>query len=305
MALQQMLADPERKVGDLCTVSQTERVQHLDLWNRTAEAFPADRCVHELFEDRVRRSPDAIAVMDEGVEVSYAELNSRANQLAGRLIARGVRAGDRVATILDRSHALITAQLAILKAGAAYVPIDLHTPAARQAWLINDCGARIVVANTPSPHSEIPTLSVPTATEGDVGNLTPRVSADATAYVMYTSGSTGQPKGVLVPHRAVNRLIINGYAEYFATDRVSWLGNPAFDMSTAEVWAPLLHGARLVVVPHTTVLQPAMLRMTLLNRGVNVLHLTPGLLAEVVNDLGDVLTHLRLLVVGEIESKPS
>jgi amino acid adenylation domain-containing protein len=297
-------AQDDRPMHTVSMLGAAERHQLLETFNATAAPYPADDLIHQLFERQVERSPDAIALVFEDQSITYAQLNAQANRLAHYLIERGTRPGDRIVTVLERSAVLVTAQLAILKAGATYVPIDPQAPATRQAWIIADCGARQILTNAAGvvpAGVDVPVVVIASVV-GDAAtmpnpNLT--LSSEAAAYVMYTSGSTGLPKGVLVPHRAVNRLIVNnGYATFEAADRIAWLGNPAFDISTLEVWAPLLHGACLVVVTYACVLQPSLLRALLDEQGVTILHLTAGLFAQVADSLGDVLARLRLLLVG-------
>ncbi|MBS9440045.1 amino acid adenylation domain-containing protein, partial [Photorhabdus noenieputensis] len=207
---------------------------------------------------------------------------------------------------LDRSMELVMAQLAILKAGAVYVPIDPNVPDERKTWLINDCSARLLLTDT---REDIPAdLAVPlfclsdktdTDNEQDRLNLDlPRASTEL-AYIMYTSGSTGTPKGVLVPHRAVVRLVINnGYAEISQDDRVAFTANPAFDASTFEVWAPLLNGGALVVIDRTTLLTPQELVRVLQTHRITVLWLTIGLFNRLAAELSPVLPQINILIFG-------
>ncbi|MGK3162322.1 AMP-binding protein [Serratia marcescens] len=134
-----------RRISICCPAAERELL--LYGWNRTAEVYPAQSSAHVLFEQWAQRTPDAVAVVNDRDSLSYAQLNAHANQLAHQLIAQGVRPGDRVATSLERSVSLVIAQLAILKAGAAYVPLDPHLPVARQAWIIGDSGASLILCD--------------------------------------------------------------------------------------------------------------------------------------------------------------
>src|ERR1700722_374636 len=156
-----------------------------------------------------------MAVVCAGETLSYAALNARANRLAHRLIEQGVQPGERVATFLDRSVELIVGQLAILKAGAAYVPLDPHAPALRHAWIMEDCAARLLITGAATqmpftPDAPVLRLEVDGQSEAErnATNPEPRGGGLRPAYVMYTSGSTGTPKGVLVRHCGVVRLVI-------------------------------------------------------------------------------------------------
>ncbi|GGA41713.1 hypothetical protein GCM10010981_33410 [Dyella nitratireducens] len=299
-----LLAQDDRPMHAVSMLDAAERHQVLEIFNATAVPYPADDLIHQLFEQQVERSPDAIALVFEDQSLTYAQLNAQANRLARYLIDQGTRPGDCIVTLLERNAALVTAQLAILKAGATYVPIDPQAPATRQAWIVADCAARWILtdANDAVPAGiDVPVVVIASVVDDAAATPNPNLafSSEAAAYVMYTSGSTGLPKGVRVPHRGVNRLIINnGYATFEATDRIAWLGNPAFDISTLEVWAPLLHGACLVVVTYACVLQPSSFRALLEEQDVTVLHLTAGLFSQMADSLGDVLARLRLLLVG-------
>ncbi len=299
--LRAMAADAGQSVGRIDLLSASERELVLHGWNRTETAYPQDDSVHALFEAQARRSPEAIALVQDDQSLTYAQLNTRANRLAHRLIALGVRPGDCVATVLERSLALIVAQLGILKAGGVYVPIDPQLPAARQVWLIGDCAAKLLIGEEDDIDEALPILAVDLAAgDGhDVGNPALALAGGDAAYVMYTSGTTGTPKGVVVPHRAVNRLVIhNGYAEFRPEDRVAFAANPAFDASTLEVWGALLNGGTCVVIDQATLLTPGRLRDVLQARGVTVMWLTVGLFNQMAETLAPVFRQLRLLMVG-------
>ena len=305
--LHAMTADSTQSVARIDLLSPGERELLVHGWNRTESPYPSERCIHELFEEQVRKSPSAVAVVQGDVELTYAQLNAHANRLARRLIAAGVRPGDFVAVVLARSAALIAAQLAILKAGAAYAPVDPQFPAARRAWQIADCEAKIVIADDEQTVDGVRTIAVDAvdavdasacAADDDV-NPSVAISSRDAAYVMYTSGSTGTPKGVVVPHRAVNRLVIdNGYAHFLPSDRVAFASNPSFDASTLEVWAPLLNGGRCVVVDQSTLLTPERFRTLLQTTGVDVMWLTVGLFNQIEASLGPVFRQLRILMIG-------
>ncbi|WP_118987562.1 non-ribosomal peptide synthetase [Photorhabdus sp. CRCIA-P01] len=297
---------PEMPVRVLDILPEAERTLLLETWNATQTVYPDQLCVHQLFEQQVAKTPAATALIAGDKTLSYMELNTRANRLAHQLIEQGVYPGDHIALLLERSIELVVAQLAILKAGAVYVPVDPSVPDERKNWLINDCAARLLLTDT---QTEIPAnLAVPllrfsdetdTSKEEDCLNLDlPHSSADL-AYIMYTSGSTGTPKGVLVPHRAVVRLVINnGYAEIGQDDRVAFTANPAFDASTFEVWAPLLNGGALVVIDRATLLTPPELVRVLQAHHITVLWLTIGLFNRLAAELSSVLPQIKILIFG-------
>ncbi|MDC6132369.1 amino acid adenylation domain-containing protein, partial [Burkholderia gladioli] len=263
--------------------------------------------MHALFEAQAARTPDAPALVDGARSLDYGTLDALANRLARHLAAAGVAAGERVAILLDRSIELILAELAILKCGAVYVPLDRNAPAERQAFMLADCGARCLLSL--SGHAapdlvalrriDIDTVLADADPHPDAPPPAASAGGDQAAYIMYTSGSTGQPKGVIIAHRGINRLVVNnGYAEFAPSDRIAFTSNPAFDASTMEVWGALLHGACLVVVPHEALLSAPRLAELLQAERVNILHLVAGLLSSHADALAPVFPRLRYLLTG-------
>ncbi|HEX9937850.1 MAG TPA: amino acid adenylation domain-containing protein, partial [Longimicrobium sp.] len=280
--LQAMAADDTRPADRLELLPDHERRLVVEEWNHTEADYPRELCIHHLFEAQAARTPGAVAVVHDGEALTYAELNARANRLAHHLIGRGVGVGARVAVLVPRSTQLVVAELAVLKTGAAYVPIDPSFPAGRIAFMAADSGARVVLARSGDPLppeiAGVPRVDVDVLPEGPSHDPRIPLQSEAAAYVMYTSGSTGEPKGVLVPHRAIGRLVINnGYADFGADDRVAFAANPAFDASTMEVWAPLLNGGRIVVIPQDVLLDARRFADALNRHGVDVLWMTVGL----------------------------
>ncbi|HEU4884734.1 MAG TPA: amino acid adenylation domain-containing protein, partial [Longimicrobium sp.] len=300
--LEQVAADADVRLSRLELLGEAERALVVEEWNRTAAEYPADRCVHELFEAQAARTPEAVAVSGDDGSLTYRALNERANRLAHHLRALGIRPGARVAILVPRSIELVVAELGILKAGAAYVPIDPSFPAERIAFMVADSGARLVLGRAGDALPElagVERVDVDVLPEGASHDPRVPLHSGAPAYVMYTSGSTGEPKGVVVPHRAVGRLVINnGYADFGADDRVAFAANPAFDASTMEVWAPLLNGGRIVVIPQDVLLEPRRFADALNRHGVDVLWMTVGLFNQYAEELKDELPRLRYLIVG-------
>ncbi|WP_226489325.1 syringopeptin non-ribosomal peptide synthetase SypA [Pseudomonas sp. B20] len=293
---------PDSAVRDLSVVPETESQQLLVAFNDTTRDYPQQQTVHGLFEAQVRAYPEACAAIHDGVAVSYAELNTRANRLARHLLGLGVQPGDRVAILLERSHDLLASQLAVLKCAAVYVPLDVNAPVERQAFMIEDSQARVLLTRshvsltTGAPRVDLDGLTLDGMKDTD---LALPQSSESVAYIMYTSGSTGIPKGVLVPHRAISRLVINnGYADFNAQDRVAFSSNPAFDASTLDVWAPLLNGGCVVVIGQNDLLSPLNFQRLLLEQAVNVLWMTAGLFHQYASGLGEAFSRLRYLIVG-------
>ena len=303
-ALAQALEEaPQTPICELDVMPDEEYALQLCSWNHTTEPYPADTCVHELFEQQAQLTPQAVAVIQGARQLSYAQLNARANRLAHRLIERGVQPGDRVAVRLTRSIELVCAQLAIVKAGAAYVPLDPQLPTARQAWIVNDSGACLMLAET-AGNEGIPQLPVEDC-EGNDGNPALRLSSGTTAYIMYTSGSTGTPKGVMTPHQGITRLVRNNrYAAFDAEDRVAFAANPAFDASTMEVWAALLNGGALVVIAPEVMMEAERLAAELQRHRITTLFLTTALFNQYVHSISGALAQLKYLISGGEKEDP-
>ncbi|KTC44251.1 non-ribosomal peptide synthetase [Pseudomonas fluorescens ABAC62] len=285
-ALQQA---PTTPVHGISIVPPAERNQLLVDFNATRRDYPAHRSVHQLFEAQVLARPEAVAAVHGALSLSYRDLNRRANRLAHHLIQQGVQPGESVAIGLPRCLDLLVCQLAILKCGAVYVPLDVNAPVERQAFIVQDSGAQRVLTTL----ADLNLDALPST------NPELELSSQSVAYILYTSGSTGAPKGVQVPHRAISRLVLNnGYAEFTAQDRVAFASNPAFDASTLDVWAPLLNGGCVVVVEHAVLLSQAAFAELLQEQSVSVLWMTAGLFHQYADALLPVFAQLRYLIVG-------
>jgi amino acid adenylation domain-containing protein len=275
---------------------------------KATHAQPAsDASVLEFFGAWVRRTPAAVAVSDGQRSLSYAELDGRANALAGQLVTAGAGAEKPVAFCLERSIESVVAMLAALKAGAAYVPLDPTQPRSRLAFILRDSAAAVLLAGGDFDSAGLDfsgrLLTLDPATAGDIDTSAKSPVAGAgghgLAYVMYTSGSTGQPKGVCIEQRGITRLVCGtDYVEFLPTDRVAHASNPAFDAATLEVWGALLNGARLEIVPTHSLLCAEALREQIRQRQISVLFLTTALFNELATLAPDLFAGLRCLVFG-------
>ncbi|WP_052451142.1 non-ribosomal peptide synthetase, partial [Pseudomonas batumici] len=285
--LQAFVERPQQRVDDVVLLDAAERQRQILDFNNTEAAWPDNLSLHQLFEEQVRRTPDNIAVNLGEERLSYRQLNEQANRLAHRLRAAGVQPQDLVAIVLDRSLAMIVATLAVLKAGAAYVPIDPASPAERIAYVLRDSGARKAVARqdmSPALLALGIEVFAPETTEAARNNAEgatnlPNVNApDHLCYVIYTSGSTGEPKGALLEHRNVVRLMHNNRSEFAfnAEDVWSLFHSNAFDFSVWEMYGALLYGGRLTLVPEALRRDPAELLGFLEREQVTVLNQTPS-----------------------------
>ncbi|KAA2254639.1 non-ribosomal peptide synthetase [Solihabitans fulvus] len=258
--------------------------------------------VYDRFADIARTTPEATAVVFGDERLSYGDLSARADEIAGHLAAEGVRAGDLVGVLLDRSAHLIASLLAVLRVRAAYVALDPRDPPERIAALLADAGVRVALterAHRDLVGGDVIALLAPELDSAPTGDLPVRQGDPADlAYLAYTSGSTGTPKGVCVPHRAIVRLVLG--QELVAarrTDVFLQYAPVAFDASTLEIWGPLLNGGTLVVAPPGE-LGPAELVELVRRERVTVLWLTAGLFHQVVDEGLTDLPALRRLIAG-------
>jgi amino acid adenylation domain-containing protein len=256
---QAIASDPHARIDSAALIAPEER-RRLEEWNATARPYELDRCLHELFEARVERSPEAVALVCGGEELSYRELNRRADRLACSLMHEGVEPESVVGVLMERSVEMVVALLGVLKAGGAYLPLDPEYPAARLRYMFEDAAPRVLLttgtllsrwANTPRLKS-VAVLCVEQlglADEADGVKPAVKIDADNLAYVIYTSGSTGRPKGAMNTHRAiVNRLLWMQEAYGLDVgDRVLQKTPFSFDVSVWEFFWPLITGATLVL----------------------------------------------------------
>lgn len=261
-------------------------------------------CVHTAFEKQSRRHPHAIAVSYRGDGITYEELNGRANYLAAHLRECGVEHGSVVAILMGRCIDTIVSMLAILKCGAAYLPLDDSNPVARNRRCLDDAQVRIIVSDRDcdalcgSGRQVISTGERSLFCSSSTTAVAVRVQEDDRAYVMFTSGSTGKPKGVVVPHRAVTRLVIDtNYIQIVASDRILQFSPTSFDASTFEIWGALLNGAVLVLYCEPTP-DPNALRRDIAQNGVTILWLTAALFHLIGHRYIDALRPLNVLLAG-------
>ncbi|BCQ27138.1 hypothetical protein NK8_53270 (plasmid) [Caballeronia sp. NK8] len=276
---------PRTPVNQLDVLPPEARTLLVETWNDTAATYPEHLCIHQLFEQQVQRSPDAIALVFEDTSLTYAQLNARANQLAHHLIALGVRPEDRVALCVERGIGMVVALLAILKAGSAYVPLDPAYPGERLSHILTDSTPRLLLADAAGREAL-----------GDTGSLTvldPDASLDDTlpqddpqtavapqhlAYVLFTSGSTGKPKGVMVEHREMLNFLcsMRDVTAMRADDTLLAVTTIAFDIAGLELYLPLSTGARVVLARRSDAADPLALQALLTKHDVSFMQATPA-----------------------------
>ncbi|WP_122612948.1 non-ribosomal peptide synthetase, partial [Pseudomonas viridiflava] len=308
LALEQQ---PDTDMTQLAILPAAERQELLSVFNDTRRDYPRKQPVHRLFEQRAARHPDRVAAEHGQRSMTYGELNGQANRLAHYLIEQGIAPDDHVAIVLPRSMELLIGQLAVSKCAATFVPLDVNAPAERQSYMLDDCQAVCVLTrstaaiNAATRRIDLDNLDLNGQPSHDPA-LAQAQGSDTAAYVMYTSGSTGAPKGVRVPHRGIARLVLNnGYADFNEHDRIAFASNPAFDASTMEVWGALLNGGQLCVVDHETLVDPVRFSALLIDARISVLFITTALFNQYVQQIPQALQGLRLLLSGGERADPA
>jgi aspartate racemase len=321
--LEGVVANPEKRISELPLLTEAEERQLLVEWNQTKRDYPREKCIHEVFEAQVERTPDAVAVVFEDQLLTYRELNTRANQLAHYLKKVGVGSEVLVRICVERSLEMIIGLLGILKAGGAYVPLDPSYPKERLKFMMEDSQATVLLTQqrlvdelSENGRSNIedrePLSSIfdpqfklicldrdreAIEKEGS-GNPESETTAESLAYVIYTSGSTGKPKGVEVLHRGVLRLLFGvDYARFDATRTFLHLSPISFDAATFEIWGALLHGSQCILYPGK-IPSPKELGELLRKHKVSTLWLTSSLFNAVVDEAPEALSGIRQLLIG-------
>jgi len=315
--LLEIASKPDARLADLEMLSHCERIQLLTEWNQKNRAYEGERSIPERWRRRVESDGNRIAVVCGPERLSYRELDRRANRLAQKLRRAGVRPESRVGVWLERGVEMVVALLGILKAGAAYVPLDITHPKQRLSYLLSDMQARVVVSQRalldqlqerdialalvdeepfmPLPEraetiitgrtgwEPVPAVSEGTDEESEEDLQTP-IERDNIAYVIYTSGSTGNPKGVEVTHGNVLQLLdsTQDWFRFRPDDVWTMYHSYAFDFSVWELWGALLNGGRVVMVPHQVSRSPETFYELLRQEGVTVLNLTPSAFGQLM-----------------------
>ncbi|HEX8164560.1 MAG TPA: amino acid adenylation domain-containing protein [Beijerinckiaceae bacterium] len=304
------LADPSSAMSRLPLLSEAERHTILEEWNATEHPCDTDRLVHSLFEAQARRQPTALAVQGDGPELSYRELNQRADRLAGMLAGRGLRPGARIALLCERSPHLIVAMLAVLKAGCAYVPLDPDSPPARHETILRiaEAGALITDASMQARAERlaataggVPCLRADLLGEADRRSRPSGLSPDDLAYIIFTSGTTGVPKGVAVRHRPVINLIewVNATHSVGPGDRLLFVTSVAFDLSVYDVFGVLAAGGSIRIAGRSEVRDPRALAEILEREPITFWDSAPAALDQCVPYLsGRGNLSLRLVFVS-------
>jgi surfactin family lipopeptide synthetase C len=312
MLLQGVAEAPHSRLLELPLLTEAEREQLLYQWNETSAPFPEDQCIHQVFELQVGRTPEATALIFENEQLSYQEVNRRANQLAHYLRQKGARPEMLIGLLFERSWEMVVALLGVLKSGAAYLPLDPTYPPDRLGFMMEDAGIKLLlthrrfVTDLPAPGIEEICLDEiwPVLSAYEEQNLDCRTSPDNLAYVIYTSGSTGKPKGAMIPHRSVvnhSFAIVSRY-DLSANDRVLQFASLAFDVAVEEIFPAWTCGATVVVRPDRVLNSHRAFLEFLDKERITVVDLITPYWNEVMNELAQSpspgVESLRLAALG-------
>ncbi|PNQ87754.1 non-ribosomal peptide synthetase [Paenibacillus polymyxa] len=309
--LEQTLLNPNVRVEELELVTAAEKQQITREFNDTSSAYPDNQTIHKLFEEQAERTPDHIAVALGHQTLTYRELNETANRLARTLRDAGIKPDEPVGILTERSLDMITGTLAILKAGGAYVPIDSQYPEDRIRYMLEDSGAKLLLAQQDLLDrcyfdGQIVNLNDDKSYSADASNPGIDGASNHAAYVIYTSGSTGKPKGVVVEHRSVVRLVRNtDYVPFDESTRMLQTCAFVFDVSTFEIWGALLNGGQLVLLHKDDLLDAAKMKETIQDHHVNMMWLTTPLFNQLSQQDSKLFGDVKyLLVGGDVLSAP-
>ncbi|HEX6371120.1 MAG TPA: non-ribosomal peptide synthase/polyketide synthase [Longimicrobium sp.] len=305
--LEQVAADPGARLSSLQLVDDDERRMLVEEWNQTDRPYPRDVCLHALFARHAAERPDAPALEWDGLHLTYAELDARANRLAHHLVRHGVGPESRVGVLLERGAELIVSILAILKAGGCYVPLDPAYPDERLRLMLADAGARVLVTRGELAAKGTAEGVRAVLLDGDADAIAAespeapenRATAQNLAYIVYTSGSTGRPKGVMVSHRTVVQLVVEtDYVRFAPGDRIAQASNASFDALAFEAWGAFLNGATLVGIGRDVLLSPDAMCAFLRDQHITTLYQTTALLNQLSREHPDVFSPLREVLFG-------
>lgn len=324
--LMQMLLRAWR-VSLQCAVASPGTVLHdLDLWeagdisgflrtvNNTASAYPRDCAVQDLVDAWAERKPGEVALVEGDIRITYHEMKRRAGLLARKLVLDGVHAEDIVAVNLPRSADCILCLLAVLEAGGVYLPLDPESPSGRWREVLEQSGAKFLIANEPDTDKLKTVEGLTVIPFGKDYGSEPKIPLENTvtgnrgrapAYVIFTSGSTGEPKGVCIEHRSIARLVRQtNYISISPHDVVAHASSPAFDAATFEIWGALANGARLVIIKKHELLDASLLKALLLREQITVMLMTTALFNHYARTNPGIFASLRVLLFGGENSDP-
>jgi len=304
--LEEVVRNPDCNINNLSLLTRVEQEQILEAWNETATIYPREKGIAAIFEEQVNIRGDAIAARFGQIEISYAELNTRANQLAHYLQDRGIQAEELVGICIEQSIEMLVGLLGILKAGAAYLPLDSSYPDDRLEMMLDDAQEILITQQHQASRFAAHGRKIlcldrewEVIAQRSNDNPTHQATGNSLAYVIYTSGSTGKPKGVEVEQRAISRLVINtDYVDIGIADRIGQASNASFDAATFEVWGALLNGASIFGISKETALSPENLEQVIKEQQVTTLFLTTALFNQIARQKPEAFAPLKNLLFG-------
>lgn len=310
--IKEIILNTEKKLSEIEMISEEEKKCILNNYNNTTVQYPYNKTIVELFERQVEEFPENIAIISGKEQLTYKDLNEKTNQLARLLRKEGIINDCLVGIKATYSLEMVIGILAIIKAGGAYLPIDFRTPKERIKYILEESKAHILLTQKSFLKDKFPGINVINLEDealytGDASNLEVINTPNDLAYTIYTSGSTGNPKGVMIEHRNVVRLVKNmNYVDLSINDRVLQTCSIAFDVSTFEIWGSLLNGLTLVQVNHDVILNTEKLKTNLLRHNITILWLTSPLFDQHCQQDPEMFRSLKyLLIGGDILNKKS
>lgn len=311
--LEAIATNPNQSLSDLSLLSEAERDRVLGEWNQTQAEYPQDKCIYQLFEAQVERSPNAVAVVFEQQQLTYQQLNSRANKIGHYLRSLGVGSEVLVGICVERSLEMVVGLLGILKAGGAYVPLDPTYPKERLAFMLSDAQVSVLltqqklVAGLPEHKAQVVCLNTDweTIAQQPEENLAVVAGSDNLAYTLYTSGSTGRPKGVQISHQALTNFLCSMQREpgLTAKDVLLSVTTLSFDIAALELYLPLITGARVVVLSREVASDGVQLAKALDRFEATVMQATPGTWRMLLESRLQGRKYLKMLCGGEALSR--
>ena len=306
--LKVVVSNPKIKLSEIRTISEKEEKQILFEFNNTKANYPRHKTMHQLFEEQAVKTPDNIAVTFEGINMTYRQLNQRASQLARLLIDKGVKNGDNVAFVSQRGLYMITGLLAILKAGAAYVPIDPGYPAARREYIAQNSKVSAILTDDDYDNmnfGNVIKIDDDLMDKYDKSNLGIKKDSQDLAYIIYTSGSTGMPKGVMIKHHSAVNLInwVNKEFSINENDSLLFITSMCFDLSVYDMFGTLAAGGRVVIAKKEQVQDPVELRKLLTEEKITFWDSVPSTMNYLVSSPEDdgvsyIQENLRLVFMS-------
>lgn len=297
-----LVEHPDIQLGPLSMLTETEKEQ-ITAFNNTSSDYPADKTVTAIFEEQVKLFPDKAAVVYKDKRLTYSELNKKSNQLARTLRNSGIKINDHVGLLVDKSTDMIVALIGILKAGGAYVPLDPEYPEQRKNFIIHDSGCKIIITEKKysSGVRETEKLNLDSdETFNNDGSDVDKINKPSDlAYIIYTSGTTGIPKGTLISHNGVVRLVCKtNFYNFTPEDRVLQMASIVFDASVEEIFGALLNGSTLYIIDKETILNPEALGEIISKNNITTALIVSALFTQLADTHCEIFERLKTLMLG-------